>query len=107
MTYDYEVALIGESIRRSGTNEIGDYIGKEVKRTVLAGIITYKTKAYYYALSSGLTPSISLAVNKYEYKGEEKLIFNKKTYRIIDVSPVTARDESEFESLVLLCEEMI
>ncbi len=106
MTYDYEIELIqddGESV----VNEIGDMAGTETERTVLAGILDYRSKDFYQALASGLKPSITFAVSQYEYEGEKTIRHKGRPYRVIDVAPVKAKDESEFESLALLCEAVI
>jgi hypothetical protein len=104
MTYDYEIDLISSP---TSTDEIGDSIEVEVKRSVLAGILDYRNKDYYQALSSGLKPSITFAINKYEYDNEKVLEHEGKRHRIIDVFPVKAKDESEFESLALICEAVV
>ncbi len=104
MTYDYEVKLISVV---NTVNEGGDTVQVETERPVLADKLDYRNKEYYQALSSGLKPSITFAVNKYEYSNERMLKYDGSKYKIIDVYPVKAKDESEFESLALLCEAVV
>lgn len=104
MTYDHEIILIGtETI----VDEIGDTVEIEVEKPVLAAILDYRSKDFYQALASGLKPSITFAVNKYEYENEKTLKHEGKPFRIIDVFPVKAKNESEYESLSLLCEAVV
>lgn len=104
MTYDVEIDLISET---KTTNEMGDEEVTEVKTTILASILTYRNKDYYQAFTSGLKPSISFGVNKYEYDGEKLLEYDNNKYRIIDVYPINEKHINEFEGLTLLCEAVI
>lgn len=107
MTYDYEIKLISYEL---GENEMGDPIEVPVKKTILASILDYRNKDFYQAMASGLKPSITFAVNKYEYDGEKELEYEGKQYRIIDVFPVKQgyrEDIREFEALCLLCEGLV
>lgn len=104
MTYDKEIKLIKYI---GGENEIGDPIKVKEKRNVLASKLDYRNKDFYQAMANGLKPSITFAINKYEYKEEQELEHNNKLYKIIDVFPVKARDESEFEALALICEGVV
>jgi len=104
MTYDYEISLIKEP---GTTNDIGDVIATETKRTVLAAVVTFRNKNYYEALSSGLKPSITFAINRHEYEGEKTIEHSNERYNVIDVLPINAKDESEFDALSLLCEVVI
>lgn len=104
MTYDYEIFLI------KVTNEVdegGDTVQTETERSVLADKLDYRSKEFYQAFTSGLKPSITFAVNKYEYDNERTLKYEGNKYKIIDVYPVKAKDESEFDSLALLCEAVV
>lgn len=108
MTYDYEVNLIKKT---TGENAIGDPIEINEKRTVLASILDYRNKDFYQAMTNGLKPSITFAINKYEYDNEKELEHESKVYRIIDVHPVKqlkyAEDLSESEALALICEGLV
>lgn len=104
MTYDYEIKLISVT---TTTDETGDPVEKEVEKPVLAAILDYRNKDYYQALSSGLKPSVTFAINKYEYENEKTLKHDGDLYRIIDVFPVKANNSSEFEIVSLLCEAVV
>ncbi|WMJ78478.1 MULTISPECIES: phage head closure protein [unclassified Sedimentibacter] len=104
MTYDCEVLLIKAV---NAVDEGGDTIQTETERSVLASKLDYRSKEFYQAFTNGLKPSITFAVNKYEYDNERVLKFEDDRYKIIDVYPVKAKDESEFESLALLCEAVV
>lgn len=108
VTFDDEVKLIKYT---DGENDIGDPIEIPVKRVVLASKLDYRNKDYYQAMANGLKPSITFAINKYEYEGEKELEYEKKHYRIIDAFPVKQRsyreDISEFEALTLMCEGLV
>lgn len=104
MTYDYEVFLIKVV---NDVDEGGDTVQTETERSVLADKLDYRSKEFYQAFTNGLKPSITFAINKYEYEGESTLKFENKRYKIVDVYPVKAKDESEFDSLALLCEAVV
>lgn len=104
MTYDFEVFLIKTV---NTVDEVGDTVQTESERSVLSGKLDYRSKEFYQAFTNGLKPSITFAVNKYEYDNERILKFEGDKYKIIDVYPVKAKDESEFESLALLCEAVV
>ena len=104
MTYDYEIKLIAVTYT---TDEIGDSVELTTERDIYAGILDYRNRDYYQALSSGLRPSVTFAINKYEYNVEKKLKHDGKTYKIIDVFPINAKDESEFETIALICEAVV
>lgn len=107
MTYDCEIGLIKEV---QGENEMGDPIVEKQERKVLASILDYRNKDFYQAMANGLKPSITFAINKYEYEEEKELSHEGKHYRIIDVYPVKNRrwqDESEFEAIALICEGLV
>lgn len=104
MTYDCEVILIKVV---NSVNDGGDTIQTEEERGVLASKLTYRSKEFYQAFTLGLKPSVTFAVNKYEYDNERALKFEGSRYKIIDIYPVEAKNESEFESLALLCEAVV
>jgi len=104
MTYDYEVLLIKVI---NTVDEGGDTVQTETERSVFADKLDYRSKEFYQAFTNGLKPSITFAVNKYEYYNERTLKFEENKYKIIDVYPVKAKNESEFESLALLCEAVV
>lgn len=104
MTYDCEITLI----RTVNTvNDGGDTIQTEIEINILASKLNYRSKEFYQAFTNGLKPEITFAVNKYEYGNERILKYEGSRYKIVDVYPVTAKDESEFESLALLCEAVV
>lgn len=105
MTFDYEIKLI--SITSTTVNSIGNTVETKKENAVLAALITYRTKDYYQALSSGLKPVITFAINKYEYADEKTLKYDDKLYRIIDIAPVNAKDTSEYDAISLICEAVI
>lgn len=107
VTYDYEIQLISEVPRE---NAMGDPIVIKEYRKVLVAIIDYRNKDFYQAMASGLKPSITFAINKYEYEEEKELKHEGKYYRILDVYPVRnnrRQDESEFEAVALICEGLV
>ncbi|MDR7870310.1 MAG: phage head closure protein [Tissierellaceae bacterium] len=107
MTYDYEIKLI---MKIPGENAMGDPIELDEKRVVLASILDYRNKDFYQAMANGLKPSITFAINRYEYDGEKELEHGGKHYKIVDVFPVKSnrwQDESEFESIALICEGLV
>lgn len=104
MTYDEEIKLVKYV---DGENELGDPIKVRQKRSVLASKLDYRNKDFFQAMANGLKPSITFAINKYEYEEEQELEYNDKLYKIIDVFPVKARHESEFEAISLICEGVV
>lgn len=104
MTFDHEIKLIKTT---HITNSVGDLIETPTKRAALAAILDYRNKDFYQAMANGLKPEITFAVNKYEYEGEKEVEFEDKSYRIIDTYPVKAKDDSEFESLALVCSGLV
>ncbi|CAK7002007.1 phage head closure protein [Tissierella sp.] len=108
MTYDDEIKLIKKVYRE---NSMGDPIEVLEKRTVPASKLDYRNKDFYQTMAKGLKPSITFAINQYEYQDEKELEYNDKQYRIIDVFPVKQRklehDLSEFESIALICEGLV
>lgn len=104
MTYDYELNLVKVTY---GENNIGDAAKTLEKRPVYASKLDYKNKNFYQAAASGLKPEITFAINKYEYDDEEEVEFEGKAYKVIDVSPIKSKDESEFESIALLCSGLV
>ena len=104
MSYDYEIQLLKKTYSE---NAMGDPVKTVVERTVSADKLDYRNKDFYQAMSSGLKPSITFAINKYEYEDEGHLKFNGNEYKIIDVFPIKAKDESEFESIALICEGLV
>jgi SPP1 family predicted phage head-tail adaptor len=101
MTFDYEIKLLTITYTTSST---GDSIENIIEKPVLADLITYKTKDFYQALSNGLKPSKTFGINKYEYDNQVELIFEGQRYKIIDVSPINPKDESEFDAISLIVE---
>jgi len=104
MTFDYEVFLIKAV---NTVDEGGDTVQAKTERSVFADKLDYRSKEFYQAFTNGLKPSITFAINKYEYSDERTLKFEGSNYKIIDVYPVKAKDESEFDSLALLCEAVV
>lgn len=104
MTYDEEINLIKYIIDE---NAMGDPIEIQVKRPVLASKLDYRNKDFYQAMANGLKPSITLGINKHEYDSEKEVEFEGKSYKVIDVFPVKTKDESEFESIALICEGLV
>lgn len=104
MTYDCEVTLISMKYEK---NDIGDSVEVKTERKVLAGKIDYRNKDFYQALRTGLKPSITFGINKYEYQDEKLLEYDGSQYNIIDVYPVVEKYSNEFEGLALLCEAVV
>jgi hypothetical protein len=104
MTFDEEIKLVKYT---KNTNEFGDSIEIPVKRAILASKIEYRSKAHYQAMANGLKPSKTFAINKYEYQDEVYIDYNETLYRIIDIYPIKARNNSEFETLALICERTV
>lgn len=104
MTFDVEIKLIKYT---KEPDEFGDNIEVPVERSVLASEVEYRSKAYYQAMANGLKPSKTFAINKYEYQNESYIKYNDDIYRIIDIYPIKAKNNSEFESLTLICERTV
>ena len=104
MTYDCDISLLSIT---TATDSMGDTVETTTERTISAAVLTYRSKDFWQAQTEGLKPSITFAVNKYEYGKEQTLLYEGHKYRIIDVFPVKAQNTSEFEALSLLCEAVV
>ena len=85
----------------TGENDMGDMIEVETKRQVFADKLSYRNKAFYQAMANGLKPQITFGIKEVEYEEEQKLEYEGKTYRIIDVSPLKNEDVG------LICEGLV
>lgn len=108
MTFDIEIKLIKKT---TSENSMGDPIETSEKRAVLASELGYRNKEFDQAMASGLKPSKTFAINKYDYDDEKELEHEGRIYRIIDVYPVKQpmyrEILSEFESIALICEGLV
>jgi|GEM_PF-1919304 len=104
MEYNHDIWLV--TIETS-IDEFGDQVEGENLKRVLASKIDYRNKDYYEALKGGLRPSITFGINKHDYDNEKLVRYDTKDFKIIDVYPIKEKNISEFESLGLICEEVI
>lgn len=104
LSHNYEIELIKVAYE---VDDIGDMVEVETIRKVLAKELDYRTKDYYQALTSGLKPTITFSINKYDYDKEKALRYEEELYRIIDVTPVKAKQDNEFDNIALICEAVI
>lgn len=104
LSHNYEIELIKVAYI---IDDIGDSVEEETITKVLAKELDYRTKDYYQALTSGLKPTITFSINKYDYSKEKMLRHEEELYRIIDVSPVKVQYENEFDNIALICEAVI
>lgn len=71
------------TINNNKVNEIGDSVQETVKRKVYVDASSVRQSEFYQAQVAGLKPELTLIIRNFEYKGEERLIFNDKKYRIL------------------------
>lgn len=67
-------------------NNLGVYVeapGPHEKRKAFAEKKSVRQSEFYQAASSGFKPEVTLVVYTREYKGENQLEYNDKTYSII------------------------
>lgn len=79
-TWDYEIQLI-ELVE--GVDESGFDIREErLKDPILANKLSVHSSEYWQAKQSGIELSYVFEIHSFEYEGEEKLLFEGKTYDI-------------------------
>lgn len=84
-----------------GENDIGDSLHNEGKpRRLLAEKKSIRQSEFYQAAATGLKPELTFVVWPHEYRGEDILKFNEKSYKIIRTF------EKNHKELELICEGM-
>lgn len=97
MTYDYELALIGQGFDE---DEIGNQIPVETKTPILCGLKSVARSEFYNAAANGLRPELVFVVHNYEYSGEQFVEYEGNRYKVIRTYAVN------FEELELTCERV-
>ena len=80
MLFNAEIQLI--STAPHTTNDIGDDIGGETIRTVMADKQSIRQSEFYQAAAAGLRPLLMFVVLTAEYQGETVAGYYGKRYRI-------------------------
>lgn len=80
---DKAIFLIGVTITE---DKIGNQIEIPTERMVFAEQLAVFSNEFYNAAVSGLRPELKFEIYTREYRGEGKLKYNGKTYRIIRTS---------------------
>ena len=62
---------------------IGNQVEELVSQQVYAAKKAVRQSEFYQAASSGLKPEVTLIIWTFEYDGEQKLVYNNKTYSVI------------------------
>lgn len=79
-TFDHQIQLIGlvEGIDDEGfpTTE------EKAKAPILANRLSIRSSEYWQAKQSGVKLSYVFEIHKFEYNGEEKMLYEGKEYRI-------------------------
>ena len=65
------------------TNDIGNTLEAQTKRTVFASKKSIRQSEFYQAQATGLKPEIAFEVRTIEYRNEESLEYNNKEYKIL------------------------
>ncbi|ADZ83582.1 phage head closure protein [Cellulosilyticum lentocellum] len=65
------------------TDEAGDQVIEEKLRKVLSNKKSVGTNEFYQAHTAGMKPEFKIEVRKFDYKGEDKVIVDNVSYKII------------------------
>jgi len=71
------------TINNNKVNEIGDCIQETVERKVYVDVSSVRQSEFYQAQIAGFKPELTIIIRNFEYKGEERLLFNNKKYRVL------------------------
>jgi len=61
----------------------GGYTETETFRKVFVNRKSIRQSEFYQAHMAGLNPELMFEIRSIEYQGEEKLLYNESTYRVI------------------------
>ena len=100
MPYD-EIIYLQSQI--NGKDDIGNTIpSSTTSNKCYAKMQSVKTKEFYNATMTGLTPSCEFVIKRLNYHGESELLWNNTLYKVIR----TADPQNKFD-IVLVCEKKI
>lgn len=79
-TFDHEIQLIGlvEDLDDDGFQTIVE----KQKEPILANRLSVRSSEYWQAKQSGVQLSYVFEIHKFEYNGEEKMLYEGEEYRI-------------------------
>ena len=80
MLFNAEIQLITTAPHT--TNDIGDEIGGETIRTVMADKQSIRQSEFYQAAAAGLRPLLMFLVMSVEYQGETLIEYDGKRYLV-------------------------
>lgn len=79
-TFDHEIQLIGLV---EGLDDEGfEVIEERPKEPILANRLSVRSSEYWQAKQSGIQLSYVFEIHKFEYNGEEKMLYDDKAYKI-------------------------
>lgn len=79
-TFDHEIQLIGLV---EGLDDEGfEVIEERPKEPILANRLSVRSSEYWQAKQSGVQLSYVFEIHKFEYNGEEKMLYEGEEYRI-------------------------
>ena len=84
-TFDEVVTLVGKV--EANQDEWGNPIITDSKRDVFCNESGVFQSEFYQAGTTGLKPSFTLTIHKFEYENEEKVIYKGKTYDVLRIYP--------------------
>ena len=90
--YDSQIVLVKETTE---TDDYGDSVQTQQKRTVFAELMSIGMKEFYQAQDNGKKPELKFKLADYEdYEGESRVIYNGIIYKILRTYK-TQRNELE------------
>ncbi|MEN2765679.1 phage head closure protein [Ornithinibacillus xuwenensis] len=100
MRFDKQITLIKQEY---GEDNIGNPIpvGEPLKRKVLAKEKSVTRNEFYSAGNTGLKPEIVFNMFRFEYEGDESIIFQNKEYKVIRSYVINSKE------IELICEKVI
>lgn len=96
-TFDDDLILIKREV--VGNDKYGNTQEVKKERTILCQELSLYSSEFYSAATVGLKPEVKVAINYFEYEGEEEIIFKGqhyyilRTYRADDYLEITAGDK--------------
>lgn len=96
-TFDDDLILIKREI--VGSDKYGNAQEVKKERIILCQELSLYSSEFYSAATAGLKPEVKVAINNFEYEGEEEIIFKGqhyyilRTYRADDYLEITAGDK--------------
>ena len=106
MTYDYELALISQTITE---DEIGNQIPVETRKTILCKVKSVGRSEFYGAATAGLRPEIVFVAHEFEYSGEREVEFEGERYKVIRTyrgGMTRQGSKLAFDEMELTCEKV-